>query len=972
MIVDDDPSVRLMMGSVLESLDISFDEAEDGVQALLLLENVLPDLLLLDVMMPGMDGFEVCAHLKETPGLSEIPVMMLTGSDDVLSIQRAYDLGVTDFVAKPIPWSLIGYRISFLMRASNAFSNLKKNERRLAQAQRLAGMGSWEWDIQSDKMWFSNEVQQIFHLDPLGFDSSFQAFINAFHPVDRNLILETTRQAIASNSSFSIDHQLLLNDGKSCFVHTEASVITDQHGVPIRLEGSIQDITVRKEAENQIHQLAFFDILTGLPNRALFLDNLKRINSRHQTDHNRYAILFVDIDGFKGINDTLGHPAGDYLLQQLSLRLKDSVRSHEFASAGTVARLGGDEFVVIIENLKNSDDVAIVAQRIIDNIRRPVQLEAAEVVVTASVGISIFPEDGQDPDTLIKHADIAMYSAKENGKNMFHYFSRTMHETATFKLEMEKELRGAIAKDEFTMHYQPQVDLLTKHILRFEALIRWNNQKLGAVLPGVFIPIAEKNSLICEIDRWVISHVCRQINVWQATGMSVMQIAINISGRSLSRKDLAPFIRQELDNYGIDPTLLQIEITEGVLMLDADVTIAALNELKQIGISLAMDDFGTGYSSLQYLQSMPVDTLKIDRSFVKTITDINEKNPLISAIIALAESLGLDVIAEGIESEVQKNYLSFHDCRVGQGYLFSRPVPAEEVPALFRSCREGKTSRETGIQDITGRKRVNETLRLTRFSIDHSSDGFFWMTPDARIIDVNDAACRSLGYSREELLQLSVPDIDPFYIADVWRQHFADLRQHGSQTFETVHTTKDGIQFPVEIVANYIQFGSEECNCAIVRNITERKQTEMALRKSEENFRTIIEVSPVPLAMNDEYGNITYLNQAFVQTIGYTMSDIPNLEAWWTRAYPDPQYRKSVAESWMINLEEAKRTNSPFVPLEANIVCKDNSVRTLVCSATPIENGFVGNHLVILYDITDRKKAEEEKQTFASPSQPSP
>ena len=696
MIVDDDPSIRLMLGSVLESLDISFEEAENGEQALLLLENVLPDLLLLDVMMPGMDGFEVCTRLKETPGISEIPIMMMTGIDDVLSIQRAYDLGVTDFVVKPIPWALIGYRINFLMRASNAFSSLKKNEKRLAQAQRLAGMGSWEWEIQSDKMWFSNEVQQIFHFDPLGFDSSFQAFINAVHPVDRKLLLEATSQAIAANSSYSIDHQLLLNTGKPCFVHTEASVITDQHGVPLRLEGSIQDITVRKEAENQIHQLAYFDILTGLPNRVLFLDHLKRIHSRHQADHNRYAILFMDIDGFKGINDTLGHSVGDCLLQQLALRMKESVRSHEFASAGTVARLGGDEFVVIIEHLKNSDDAAIVAQRIIDNISRPVQLETTEVVVTASVGISIFPEDGQDPDILIKHADIAMYSAKENGKNTFHYFGLTMHETATYKLDLEKELRGAITKEEFTMHYQPQVDLLTKRILRLEALIRWNNPKLGAVLPGVFIPIAEKNSLICEIDRWVIRNVCRQIDLLQATDMTGVQIAINLSCRSLSRKDLAPFIRQEIDTYGIDPTLLQIEITEGVLMLDADTTIATLNELKQIGISIALDDFGTGYSSLQYLQSMPVDTLKIDRSFVKCITDINERNPLISVIIALAESLGLDIVAEGIESEAQRNYFRIHGCLAGQGHLFSRPVPANEIPALFETCREGKISRETG------------------------------------------------------------------------------------------------------------------------------------------------------------------------------------------------------------------------------------------------------------------------------------
>jgi diguanylate cyclase (GGDEF)-like protein len=685
MIVDDDPSVRLNMGSVLDSLGMSFDEAEDGEQALLLLENVVPDLLLLDVMMPGMDGFEVCARLKGTPGLSEIPVMMLTGSDDVASIQRAFDLGVTDFITKPVPWSLIGYRISFLLQATKAFSNLKKNEKRLSHAQRLASIGSWEWDIHTNKMWFSDEVRQLFHFDPPGFDSSFQAFINLVHPDDRKLVMDSTNQAVTSHSPYSIDHQLLLGNDTSYFVHTEASVISDKCGKPIRLEGSIQDISERKAAENQIHRLAFIDTLTGLPNRLLFQDHLKRIHANPQHISNRYAILFIDIDGFKSINDTLGHPAGDCLLQQLALRLKDSVRSGDFAAAGSVARLGGDEFVVVIEQLKNSDDAAAVAQRIIGNIRQPVQLEAAEVVVTASIGISIFPDDGPDPDTLIKHADIAMYSAKENGKNTFQYFGQAMHETATFKLDLEKELRMAIAKGEFSMHYQPQVDLHTQCIVGLEALIRWNNPKLGSVAPGVFIPIAEKNNLICEIDRWVISEACRQISVWHATGVSSVQVAINLSGRSLVHDDLAPFVRQEIENYGIAPQLLQIEITEGVMMLDAEAATVTLNELKKAGISLAIDDFGTGYSSLQYLQSMPVDTLKIDRSFVSAITDISERVPLISAIIALAESLELNIIAEGIENEVQRDFLTVHGCQVGQGYLFSRPVPAEGIPALLGS-----------------------------------------------------------------------------------------------------------------------------------------------------------------------------------------------------------------------------------------------------------------------------------------------
>ena len=683
MIVDDDPSVRFMMSSVLDSLGMSFDEAESGEQALRLLEKVQPDLLLLDVMMPGIDGFEVCTRMRETTGISEIPIMMMTGSNDMISIQRAYDLGVTDFITKPIPWSLIGYRISFLMQATKAFAHLKKNEKRLAHAQRLASMGSWEWELQSDTMWFSDEVKKIFHFDPLGFDSSFQAFMSSVHPVDRMRVEQATNQAIESSSSYSIDHQLLLGDGTSCYVHTEATVITDQKGTPIRLEGAIQDISQRKAAEREIHQLAYFDILTGLPNRTLFLDHLKRIHFKSQADRNKFAILFIDIDGFKTINDTLGHISGDSLLQKLAVRLKESVRVDDFASTRVVARLGGDEFVVILDHLKQSEDVAIVAQRIISSISLPVQLDETEVVVTASIGISIFPDDSLDTDTLIKHADIAMYSAKENGKNSFHYFSQSMHEAATFQLEVEKELRMAIKNSEFSMHYQPQVDLMTKQIVGFEALIRWNNPKLGNVSPAVFIPMAEHSNQIGEIDQWVISEVCHQIRSWRDNGIIDVQIAINISGRSLTRKDLAAIIRHEIEINAISPHSLQIEITEGVLMADADASAVTLEELKEMGISLAIDDFGTGYSSLQYLQRLPVDTIKIDQSFVSSLTDINERAPVISAIIALARSLELRVIAEGIEREVQNDFLSIQGCSVGQGYLYSRPVPAESVPTLL-------------------------------------------------------------------------------------------------------------------------------------------------------------------------------------------------------------------------------------------------------------------------------------------------
>lgn len=685
MIVDDDPSVRLMMSSTLESLGLSVIEAEDGAHALTLLEIKIPDLLLLDVMMPGMDGFEVCARMKENPFLSAIPIVLVTGNNDTNSIQRAYELGITDFVTKPIPWALIGYRISFLLRATKSFSDLKENQKRLSNAQRLAGMGAWKWELHTDKMWFSEEVMQIFKYDPQSFDSSFQAFISSVHPVDRERVLYATNRAIETNTSYSIDHELMLCDGSICFVHTEASVISDRNGTPIRLEGAIQDITRRKEAENQISRLAFFDGLTGLPNRTLFHDHLNKIHLRSQTDKTRFAIFFIDIDEFKVINDTLGHCLGDVLLQQLALRLKESVRSDDFASSGLVARLGGDEFVVIIDHIGDSGDMAIIAQRIINNIRIPVTLEETEISVTGSIGISMFPEDGQDTETLIKHADIAMYSAKNKGKNSFQYFNRSIHEAATYQLLLEKELKMAIINNEFTMHYQPQVDLRTKKIIALESLIRWSNPAVGMVSPAVFIPLAEKSNLICEIDRWVVTEVCSQLRQWIDAGVTGFNVSINISGRSILQKDIAAFVRQELETHAIAPDLIQIEITEGVLVTDAAASELTLKELKNIGVSLAIDDFGTGYSSLQYLHRLPVDTLKIDKSFIAQISGTNGKNPIITAIITLAQSLGLNTIAEGIELENQKEYLSAHGCSVGQGYLFSFPLPAEKVAALLGS-----------------------------------------------------------------------------------------------------------------------------------------------------------------------------------------------------------------------------------------------------------------------------------------------
>jgi len=577
---------------------------------------------------------------------------------------------------------VIAYRISFIIRATRAFSDLKKSEGRLVVAQRIAKVGNWELVPESGSIWFSDEARDILRLDPHDDETSYQTLINCIHPIDRLKVEKAIAHAIEYSGYYSIDYQLLQADGTNRFVHAEAEVIRDWKGLPIRLEGTIQDISERKNAENKITNLVFVDILTGLPNRLLFMEHTKRIHLRSQLDQGKYAILFLNVDEYTAINDMYGHAMGDSLLQQLAQRLKTCVRISDLYTSGMVARLGGDEFVLVVDSIKKAEDMGIFAKRIIDQMCLPVQLGATEVDVTVSIGISIFPDDGDDVITLIKNADIAMYSAKEQGKCSYQFFTKSINDAVLMQLRVENNLKTAVKNNEFTLHYQPQVELDRFGIVGFEALIRWHNQELGDVSPDIFISLAEKSHLIWEIDRWVLDEACRQLRAWQDSGISGLRIAVKISGRSIKQNNLAAIVSQAIEIHGIEPHSLQLELTEGILMVNAAASLGVLSELKKIGVSLAIDDFGTGYSSLTYLQKLPIDTLKIDQSFVAGISDINDSAPVISAIIALAQSLQLTVIAEGVELEMQQEFFKMRGCQVGQGFLYSRPVPADDVPLL--------------------------------------------------------------------------------------------------------------------------------------------------------------------------------------------------------------------------------------------------------------------------------------------------
>ncbi len=552
VVVDDDRAMRQMIHKVLASSGFRVEQAEDGAQALNLCTRLMPDIVLMDALMPVMDGFEACARLRQQPGTENIPVLMVTGLNDEQSVDKAMKAGASDFITKPIYWPLL--------------------------------------------------LQRLRH------------------------------------------------------------------------------ILANQRAEQQIKHLAYHDTLTGLPNRMLFHDRLQQALNQAVREGHIMGVMFLDLDRFKIINDTLGHDVGDELLKAVSQRLVNCIRQGD-----TVVRLGGDEFTIILPVIAKAEDAALVAQKILTTLAEPFPLNHQELHITSSIGISLYPDDGTNTQTLIKNADIAMYRAKDLGKNNCQFYTADMNSRAMESITLENALRHALERDELLLHYQPQIDIRSGRIVGVEALVRWQHPEFGLVPPARFIPLAEETDLIIPIGEWVLRTACEQGRRWREQGLPVWRMGVNLSARQFRHKNLLEPIFRILRESGFDPHHLELEITESLLMQGADKTIGILEELDKAGIRLSLDDFGTGYSSLSYLKRFPIDTVKIDRSFVRDIhTDPNDA-AITSAIIAMAHSLKLSVIAEGVETQEQLAFLRERECDEYQGYLFSKPLVAEEVERLARS-----------------------------------------------------------------------------------------------------------------------------------------------------------------------------------------------------------------------------------------------------------------------------------------------
>jgi diguanylate cyclase (GGDEF)-like protein len=438
------------------------------------------------------------------------------------------------------------------------------------------------------------------------------------------------------------------------------------------------DISERKATDERIHFMAHFDALTRLPNRVMLHDRILQAITMARRQKKTVAILFLDLDRFKAINDTLGHSIGDILLQAVAERLLACIRASD-----TVARLGGDEFVIVLPDLPEGGHAAVVAQKILDTISKPFEIRDVELNTSASIGISIFPDDGIANEDLITNADVAMYQSKESGRNNYHFFAPEMNDSSYERLTMENNLRRALERQEFVLYYQPQVNSETGRIIGTEALIRWRHPKTGLVPPGMFIPIAEESGLIVAIGEWVLREACRQNKAWQQAGLTPIPVAVNLSAVQFRQNGLTDLVADALRESGLEPCWLELEITESAIMQNAEAAITTLRSLKQMGLKLSIDDFGTGYSSLSYLKKFPLDKLKIDQSFVRDITTNQDDASIVIAIIWMAKSLKLRVIAEGVETKGPLDFLTSNDCVEIQGYYFGKPAPANEFGQLL-------------------------------------------------------------------------------------------------------------------------------------------------------------------------------------------------------------------------------------------------------------------------------------------------
>jgi diguanylate cyclase (GGDEF)-like protein len=685
LLVDDDPGFRLTTRESLSSAGYQVIEASNGDQALNLAAKHQPDLILLDAMMEGMDGFEVCRRLLKIPDLRRTPILMVTGLEDTESVSKAFESGASGFVLKPVNYPILMHRIRFHLRASQNARALQENQERLSCAQRIAGLGYWRWDADKDQLVISENLAAMLGIDPQQLVLTLEDYLSWTHPKDREYLRNTIITTIDGAPLRPIDYRMLIDGQPAITVHQELGMAPYAKNVVL---GTVQDITQQRATERRIRQLAYSDELTGLASRAYFYKHIEDVIRAAQRREERFALLYLDLDGFKDINDSLGHDTGDELLKIVAQRLQSILRETDF-----IARLSGDEFCILVDNVSGQYDAAEVANRSLLEINRPIRLLARDLRPRCSIGIAHYPDDGDDLQSLLKAADSAMYAAKKEGKHRYAFYQQRHTIEADQRLQMEQDLRLAVDNDEMELHYQPQVDLSSGRMMGVEALVRWQHPAKGLIPPSQFIEVAERIGMIKPLGDWVLKTACNQAAKWRMLGLPEFRIAVNISPLHFNDPVLFTTVEDVLQQTGLSPGNLELEITENVVQTTGN-DFSIFKRLRELGIRISIDDFGTGYSSLSSLKSLPIDCLKIDRLFISDILKDKKSSILLGSIIDVAHALGHVVVAEGVEQEEQLKVLRNIDCDMVQGFLFSRPVLPEAIPALAKTAfmKKGKKS----------------------------------------------------------------------------------------------------------------------------------------------------------------------------------------------------------------------------------------------------------------------------------------
>lgn len=682
LVVDDDEMVRTIITETCLGEGYNTLSASDGAEALELFAANHVDVIITDVSMPNLNGYELCAMVRVMPGGERVQIMFMTGLDDIESIKQAYDVGANDFSVKSIlKPMLIAARLRFMLRAQQLQDDLRLSEQRLSYAQRLAQIGHWERTLEGQTLAISPVISQLLGVDDPR-NMSWQELCSQTHPDDVPSIRLAMQRAVEQRSAFRLEHRLQTKRGKLLVLRHQGEVIMSADSQWI-VRSTVQDVTETRAQEDRIRFLAFHDPLTSLPNRESALRSLAQTIKNSQ---GHVAVFALSIDDFSRVTSSLGQAISDSVLKLASDRLRAQIRDTDHLAQDVsdhddsmclVARGEADRFICIVTNLQMAEAAAGIAKRLQRAIAAPLEFGDTQLKLTASIGISLYPQNGLTAEELVDNANAALIHNKGQ-KGSCRFFANEISQQARERLTLESELRQALEAHQFVMHYQPRLCLIDNRIHGAEALVRWQHPTRGLVMPGEFIPLLEELDLITELGDQVIDMVTQQSTVWRERFGHQFRLSFNISPLQFVNQNLAERIDRAIEMAGAHPENLEVEVTESALMANAQVVIEALNHFRSRGMLVALDDFGTGFSSLSYLRKLPLDVLKIDRSFVMDIGVTHGGSSLVNAILFMAHALGLKCVAEGVEYEAQLNFLSNNHCYEAQGFLLTKALPVPD------------------------------------------------------------------------------------------------------------------------------------------------------------------------------------------------------------------------------------------------------------------------------------------------------